>query len=177
MTICTKDRIDYFGKIENGEMRLNDYGKIANENLLAIPDHLKNVIMNEFIVMPNHIHAIIGIFDDHVGNAYMHSTKNVENRNAYMRSLQKNADKTKMTLSKIIQQYKASVTREINSDGTLQNYFQWQKSFHDHIIRNDKSLNNIREYIYYNPIKWEWDIENITNKNPDTNYYTKLFVC
>jgi putative transposase len=81
-----------------------------------------------------------------------------------------------MLLSKIIQQYKASVTREINS---LQNNlpFQWQKSFYDHIIRNEKSLDKLRQYIKYNHLKWSSDIENIdsgsTNKNCK-DYYEEI---
>jgi putative transposase len=92
-----------------------------------------------------------------------------------MRSLQDN-DKTQMLIPKIIQQYKASVTRQINSNRDSKTYFAWQKSFYDHIIRNDKSLDNIREYTFYNPVKWEWGIENKLNKIEEKDYYTKLFV-
>ena len=93
--------------------------------------------------------------------------------NAYMRSLQ---DRTKMLLSKTIQQYKASASRKINS---LQNapYFQWQKSFYDHIIGNEESLQHIRQYIVYNPLKWGLDIENRNNYSPHKNcsdYYEEV---
>ena len=69
-----------------------------------------------------------------------------------------------MLLPKIIQQYKASVTRKIND---LQNdiSFQWQKSFYDHVIRNGNELNRIREYIRNNPMKWDLDRENPLSKN------------
>lgn len=89
-----------------------------------------------------------------------------------MRSLQ---DKTKMLLSKLIQQYKSSVTREVNS---LHNsfHFKWHKSFYDHIIRNENTLNNIREYIRNNPLKWELDIENRINiKKHNKDYYKEIF--
>jgi hypothetical protein len=64
-----------------------------------------------------------------------------------------------MLLSKAIQQYKSAVTRKINllGDGFS---FQWQKSFYDHVIRNDRSLANLRQYVQNNPLKWELDVEN-----------------
>ena len=81
--------------------------------------------------------------------------------NAFMHSLQ---DKTKMLLSKIIQQYKASVTHKINNlQSDLQ--FQWQRSFYDHVIRNENELSGIREYIQNNPLKWDLDRENPLSKN------------
>jgi len=80
-----------------------------------------------------------------------------------------------MLLSGVIQQYKASVTREINS--IQKDYcFRWHKSFYDHIIRNEKTLNNIREYIRSNPLRWELDIENRINiKKHNKDYYKEIF--
>jgi putative transposase len=152
VTICTKNRVEWFGKVENGEMCLSTFGKVAKDFWAEIPLHFQHIRIDEFSVMPNHVHGILIIEEDLVGNAYMRSHK----RNAFMHSLQ---DKTKMLLSKIIQQYKSSVTRKINS---MQNdfKFEWQKSFYDHIIRSEKSLENIRQYTQSNPLKWELDIEN-----------------
>ena len=63
-------------------------------------------------------------------------------------------------LSEIIRGFKTFSSRKINEEIKIDNKFRWQKSFHDHIIRNDKSLENLRQYIMYNPLKWELDIEN-----------------
>ena len=93
--ICTKNREAWFGKIESGKMILNKFGEITKNFWVEIPKHFKNVALDEFIVMPNHVHGIVII----VGNAYMRYLQN----------------RTKMLLSRIIQQYKSSVTREINS--------------------------------------------------------------
>ena len=59
ITLCTQNRANLFGKIENKEMSLNDAGRIANECWLNIPNHFPNVILHEFIIMPNHVHGII----------------------------------------------------------------------------------------------------------------------
>jgi REP element-mobilizing transposase RayT len=137
-------------------MRLSQFGEVARNFWVEIPEHFKEVRTDEFSVMPNHFHGIL-IIEEGVGNAYMHSSGG----NACMRSLQ---DRTKMLLSKIIQQYKASVSRKINS---MQNnfHFQWQKSFYDHVIRDERELRQIREYIQNNPLKWDLDRENPLSKN------------
>jgi REP element-mobilizing transposase RayT len=77
-----------------------------------------------------------------------------------VRSLQ--GDRTKMLLSKIIQGFKAAVTKKIN-ESQNQFYFQWQKSFYDHIIRDESELNRVRIYIINNPINWEADRNNEEN--------------
>ena len=133
---------------KEGEIFLNKYGKIAKDFWTAIPHHFSNVSTDAFSIMPNHIHGILIIERDAVAVG-----------NAYMRSLQ---NRTKMTLSKVVQQYKASVTREINA-AQKEFCFEWQKSFYDHVLRNEKSLDNLRQYIRYNHLKWEFDIENRGN--------------
>jgi len=162
ITICTKNREEWFGKIESGIMRLNEFGEIARDFWFEIPSHFKEIKTDEFSVMPNHLHGILIIEEKTlgngmVGNAYMRSHQ----RNAYMHSLQ---GRTKMLLPRVAQQYKAVVTRKINS---LQNdfHFRWQKSFYDHIIRSEESLDNIREYIQNNPLRWDLDSENPSSKN------------
>ena len=173
VTICTKDKEEWFGRVDGGEMRLNEFGKIASNFWAEIAAHFKYVSIDAFSVMPNHVHGILIIEENMarkmVGNADLRS----DQRNAFMHSLQ---DRTKMLLSKIIQQYKASVTRKINSleDGLN---FGWQKSFYDHVIRNDRSLDNLRRYIINNPLKWELDIENKKGNSPYKNcvdYYGEV---
>lgn len=118
-------------------MILNEYGEIVHTCWLEIPRHFPNVILDAFIVMPNHIHGIVVIendYHDYVGNADLRSLpiKNI---------------RTKMALSKIIHGHKSSVSRKIKRS-------LWQRSFYDHIIRNEQSLQTIREYIRNNPLQW-----------------------
>lgn len=157
VTICTQHRREWFGKARNGKIDLNIFGEIAGDLWAEIPKHFQYIGIDEFAVMPNHVHGILIVGQDLVGNAYMRSYRG----NAFMHSLQ---DKTKMLLPKVIQQYKSSVTRKINSlrKGL---HFEWQKSFYDHVVRDEKSLEYIREYIQNNPLKWELDRENPLSKN------------
>lgn len=167
ITICTKNRKEWFGKAGSRIMCLNEFGEIARDLWVEIPTHFKEIGIDEFSVMPNHIHGILIIEEGMVGNAYMRSHQ----RNAFMHSLQ---DKTKMLLPKIIQQYKSSVTRKINSM-QKDSRFDWQKSFYDHVIRSERSLESIREYIQNNPLKWDLDRENPLSKNfnLDHDHYWK----
>ena len=67
VTICVKDKIEYFGKIENNKMILNEIGKIANQCWLEIPKHFPDVKLDEHIIMPNHLHGIVVIENNPVG--------------------------------------------------------------------------------------------------------------
>lgn len=134
VTICIKDKEEFFGKIDDGKMVLNEYGKIAQKCWLEIPDHFSDVETDEFIIMPNHIHGIVVI----------NNTGNVGNGHA--RSLQ-SCQRQGQKLFVIIGTFKSAVSKNVHRK-ISENNFQWQKSFYDHIIRDEKSLENIREYIF-----------------------------
>ncbi|MFA5769886.1 MAG: transposase [Patescibacteria group bacterium] len=148
ITICTKDRQKYFGNIINDKMILNQYGNITKQCWNDISKHFKNIELDEFQIMPNHVHGIIII-----------EYTNQSVGNAYMRSLQTNhwQYRTKMLLPKIIHEFKSATSRFIRKHNSS---FQWQKSFYDHIIRNEYSLFRIRQYIRDNPINWNEDRNN-----------------
>jgi len=168
VTLCTEDKVNYFGEIVYEEMVLNNCGKIASEYWKQIEEHFKNIILDEFVVMPNHLHGIIAIITD----LKRQDTDFVGD--AYMRPLMKNTGKTKMLLCKVIQQYKSSVTRKINN---LHNVgFGWQRSFYDRIIRTNREFYNVQSYIHDNPLRWALDIENTDCfLHSAKDYYNKIF--
>ena len=149
VTICTKNKNNYFGEIKNNKMILNEYGNITKQCWENITKHFSNVELDEFQIMPNHIHGIIII-----------RNSNQSVGNAYMRSLQTDhwQYRTKMLLSIIVHEFKSAVSRSIRKYNSS---FQWQKSFYDHIIRNEYSLFRIRKYIKDNLGNWEDDRNNI----------------
>ncbi|MCK4635355.1 MAG: transposase [Candidatus Moranbacteria bacterium] len=154
VTICTKDKKYFFGEIKDGEMVLNDYGKIAKKCWLDLPNHYVNCQLDEFIFMPNHMHGIV-IIDNDI----------VESDNFVVgNGLKPFPTKGKKLhgLSEIMRGFKTFSSRRINETNPV-NKFQWQKSFYDHVVRNDESLCKIREYIMINPEKWEFDKENLDN--------------
>lgn len=131
VTICTKNKSKYFGKVVEDQVILSEYGLIAKEELLKTETIRKNVRIDEFIVMPNHIHAILIL----------------ENTN--------DSKTNPVTLGNIIGQFKGKVTKRLKDNGVID--FEWQSRFYEHIIRNEKSYLKIKEYIMLNPLKWHLD--------------------
>ena len=161
VTICTKDRKEFFGRVKEEKMNLNNYGEIVNQCWYELPKHYLNCSLDSFVIMPNHFHGIIVINNKNiVGNGFKPFPTH--------------------GLSEIIRGFKTFSSRKINEKITDVSKFQWQKSFYDHVIRNEKSQNNLREYIMYNPMKWELDIENIrsgairSSQKSCKDYYKKI---
>jgi len=149
VTICTYKKKEYFGEIVNGKMNLSEIGKVTENELLKTEQIRQNVKMDEYVIMPNHVHAIIVIFN-HVSvethcNASLHNTFGPQSNN----------------LASIIRGYKSSIKRYTNKNNIL---FNWQPRFYDHIIRTEKSYLEIKQYIRNNPRNWSEDEENITLK-------------
>jgi len=160
VTICTDKHIHHFGEVKNGEMILNEFGKVADENWINIAKLHEHVDIDYHIIMPNHMHGIIII--NSVGDANTIQPRQKFNVvDAKFASTTHVIDRTKMELSKLIQQYKRSVTIEIKTSKQQTN-FKWQRSFYDRIIRNEKELFYIRNYIEQNPLRWEIE-KNIEN--------------
>src|SRR3972149_11281080 len=152
VTICTKNQECVFGRIADGKMLLTRIGNIAKRLWLEIPEHFKNVELDEFIIMPNHIHGIVIIENQHCRDAI----NGVSTTDGGGITLAHNPMLSENSLSKIIRWYKGRCTFEINKI-QITIHFAWQSRFYDHIIRNEKSLQKIREYIHYNPLKWGID--------------------
>ncbi len=172
ITICTYAKEHFFGDIQNGKMQLSLIGLIAEKFLADIPNHFNYAKIDEYVVMPNHVHVLLhinnqnslvetfhhnafrkGIEDEDIF-IYVRKTlqcnTSTENKNEFMSGI----SPKKGSVSTIIRSYKSIVTREarkINSD------FSWQERFHDHIIRNDTSYYKIKNYIKNNPENWETD--------------------
>ena len=159
VTICTRDRLPFFGKIENYKMILNECGEIAKKCWLETTEHFPKIKIEEFVIMPNHFHGII-IINDFVGNRHACSLQNNKLNIAHACSLQNtHENRQHQKLPVIIGSFKSAVTKLIHRK--YDKNFQWQKSYYDHIIRNESSLNKIREYIRKNPQNWDTDKNNL----------------
>jgi len=161
VTICTKGREHFFGEIENEIMNVSDIGKIANQFWQEIPKHFPFVNLDEFIIMPNHVHGIIEINWNIIDKPESVETQNFASLHGveYKQYKNKFGPQSK-NLSSIIRGFKVGVKKY----ATMNNVnFAWQSRFYDHIIRNDESLNKIREYVITNPKMWERDRNNLEN--------------
>jgi putative transposase len=145
VTICTKDRQHCFGAVRSGETELSEMGKIVRKCLTDLSLKLSFVEVDEFVIMPNHVHAIIFI-------------NNPKKERAIK---EKKFQPEKRSLSLVIRNFKSTVTLLARrSIGMLD---VWQPRFYDHIIRNDDELNRIRTYIRNNPAQWDMDKNNPEN--------------
>ena len=160
ITICTKDMVNYFGEIRNFVMGLNDIGCMVAKYWQEIPKHFSNVRLDEWVVMPNHVHGIVIIdrpqplFTNRRDAINRVSTGNCTNGGITGH----HNPMGKGSLGEIIRWFKGRTSFEIHKRYPR---FQWQPRFYDQIITGDKELLEIREYIYYNPQMWDRD----RNKN------------
>jgi len=148
ITICTKGRKHFFGKIDSEKMELSATGEIAEKMWFEIPNHHEYVELGEFVVMPNHVHGIILLNKpvDVVGTGNALSLQDVgKNRFQHI---------GKNTISSIVGSYKSAVTKHANRLGLPNG---WQSRFHDRIIRDADEYDRIAEYIIKNPEKWFLD--------------------
>lgn len=158
VTICTKNRDCFFGNIDNGVMVLSELGGIVKNEWIKTfqlrPD--MNLQMGEFVIMPNHFHAIITIDENEYNNKCrdaMHCVSKDTN-NVTIKHENKFGPQSK-NLASIIRGFKSSVTinaRKIHAD------FAWQTRFHEHIVRNNESFYKISNYIINNTLQWENDM-------------------
>lgn len=158
VTICTQNRKHLFGCIKNGVMYLNLNGNIAYKYFNEIPKHHNNINIDQFVIMPNHVHGIITVGTRHAVSSV--NNTNDFNGTRHAVPLRKFGVPMSNSLSSIIGSYKSAVTKHINKSSTRFNGSIWQRNYYDHIIRDDTDLNRIRMYIQNNPINWHKDALN-----------------
>ena len=141
VTFCMKDRHEFFSHIVDAELILTKYGKIVDEVIKNL-SILYKVEIDYYVIMPDHIHLIL-ILDEFVKTT--------------------SKGKYKFSLSDIIGKLKSYSSRKIRELLNEDEQFYWQKSFYDRVIRNEKELFSIRQYIHNNPINWEYEKNNPEN--------------
>lgn len=147
ITICSFKKNCVFGKIENGKMILNELGEIVKNEWLKTPVIRPNIIIDEFVIMPNHFHGILIISDKNIGRGTMHRAPTVE----------KFGQPTSNSIPTIIRGFKSAVTKQIKINRDNRNFPVWQRNYYERIIRDENELNKIRNYINYNPLNWKTD--------------------
>jgi REP element-mobilizing transposase RayT len=128
---------------------LSHLGTIADPCWQAIPEHFRAVELGAHVIMPNHVHGIITIHENSVGARHASSLR----RDSVVPG----------SLGATIGSFKAAVTKQIGRTNTLSE--SWQRNYHDHIIRDDKDLQNKTDYIEANPRLWAEDEENVAERS------------
>jgi putative transposase len=135
VTICVQNRECLFGNISQNQMLLNDAGKMVSDDWLSLPARFPSVILDEFIVMPNHFHGIIYISPNSLDRP---------------------------TLGRIIGAFKSITNNNYMTGVNIQNWQPfnkrlWQRNYYEHIVRDDSALEKIQGYIQNNPATWQID--------------------
>ena len=150
VTICTVERRCIFGEIVDGQMRVNRNGLIVAKQWAGLPSHYANTSLDEFVIMPNHVHGIIHLTEgssSSVGAGFQPADA-------------AHASKPQHGLPEIIRGFKTYSSLEVNRlRGTPGNPV-WQRNYYEHVVRTEDDLDAIRKYIAENPLKWADDEEN-----------------
>jgi putative transposase len=154
VTLCVHGRECLFGKIVNGGMRLNECGGIVHDEWKRTFQIRPELHIDEFVIMPNHFHAIIFIRDSRRGDPPVAPTK-----------MRPHGPKP-FSIGAAMAGFKSVTTKRINQIRNTPGSPVWQRNYYDHICRNGNELNRIREYIRNNPSQWDSDEENPCGKSP-----------
>ncbi len=161
VTICTRNRTCLFGDLVDGAMRLNEAGIIVQATWGGLPDHYGNVRLDAFVVMPNHVHAVIVL----TGGVQPHLTAGAAPGPAATETVDGPAPVDAIPprqhgLPEVVRGFKTFSARSINVSRDLHGHPVWQRNYYEHIIRDEDDLNRIRQYIIDNPMQWAFDHEN-----------------
>jgi putative transposase len=150
VTICVNNRQCLLGEIDSsGTMRLNQFGVIILEAWESIPEHHHHVELDAFVVMPNHMHGIL-LFDP-PSSVVGHNTQSPSNT-PIMQVIPG-------SLGAVVRSFKSAASKHINLLRSGSTDSIWQRNYHEKIIRNERMLNALREYIFANPSNWAFDEE------------------
>lgn len=169
LTICCQNREHWLGKINNKKMELNEYGNIVEQQIEWLEQHYPYFVLHNFVIMPNHLHILAEI--NRMGN-------NISDNNEFFLERMSRAGRDRpqqkrnvptdddirdddrppqkiKSISELMGAFKTTSSKKIHRAGNTD--FQWQRSFHDHIVKSGESYKRIHAYINLNPTKWAED--------------------
>lgn len=158
VTIVAWHRECLFGEVVNKEMKLNGYGEIVKHAWFDLPQHYRHVSLGAFVIMPNHVHGMIVFNDDRRGGSVVGNdaiSSNSETRP--YKTIKRHA------LPEIVRAFKSFSAKRINVLRGMQGIPLWQRNYYEHIIRNERDLQDKTDYIESNPMLWDEDDENPMN--------------
>jgi len=140
VTICCHERAPVFGIVRDGRMRPNDLGGIVSRCWKAIPEHHGGVALDEFVLMPDHVHGLLALGFDTAGGRATSSRRAAAAPHPVL-----------PRLGTVVGAFKSAAGRLVNLHRGTPGPAVWQRGYHEHIVRNEDDLRRIREYIAMNP--------------------------
>jgi REP element-mobilizing transposase RayT len=148
VTICAFQRECLFGEMADGEIRLNEVGHLVDDSWRQILDHFSGVDIDRYVIMPNHFHGIVTT----VGAGFPRpDSRNVAHQGG------ETPPQRQATLGQIVGYFKYQSTKTINQTRDNPGLPVWQRNYYERVIRNERELAAIRQYIVDNPGKWAED--------------------
>lgn len=141
ITICAHERRCFFGEVVGEAIRLSQLGRIVEAECLRSPEIRREVELDAYVIMPNHLHGIVAI-----------------DQTVHIDAIEPRS--RRRSLGSFVNAFKATTTRRINELRATPGAAVWQRNYYEHIVRSEDELNRIREYIAINPAKWAADREN-----------------
>jgi REP element-mobilizing transposase RayT len=161
VTICAYNRECLFGLVLGSSVRLNEFGHIVEAEWLNTSLVRPLVEVDQFIVMPNHLHGIVVIHEEVSSNPSVGATRRVAPTR--VAPTVHPIGPAPGSLGAIVGQFKSVVTKRINALRGTPGASVWQRNYYEHVIRSEYDMNRVREYIANNPIKWDSDRNNPEN--------------
>lgn len=154
VTVCTHHREMLFGEVVNDIVRLNTFGQIVREEWFRSAEIRREIELypDEFVVMPNHIHGIVWIVEWDGTNVGASGRSPLHDR-----PFQRPRGPAPRSLASFVAGFKSAVTRCINHVRGSLGTSVWQRNYWEHVIRTERVLNAIRQYIHANPSRWSFD--------------------
>ena len=160
ITVCAAERRSIFGRVAEGRVALSPLGEICNQCVLGIPAHFAHVRVVEFVVMPNHLHAVLVL---HVGARY------IVPGDRGTRTPERFQQPVAGSVPTIVRTLKAAVTRRAGSELKWAGGEIWQRNYYERVLRDGKEYAETSRYVAENPLRWEWDRENLQQKQVDAD--------
>ncbi len=166
VTICARDRAALFGSLQDQRFHANDLGRVVQSCWQAIPNHFPNVTLDEWVLMPNHLHGIVVNWGDKgptcrapadprsPGVAFPPVVKEAEQPNRF-------GPLVPNSLGSVVRAFKAAATKTARESGAWSTGTIWQRGYHERLIRTARELEDRRNYIRENPLRWATDRERL----------------
>lgn len=152
VTLTAHERTEIFGHLSAGQVQLNSLGEIVLDEWLRTPKVRPEVELDEFIIMPDHLHGIIVICEER--NGVTGSLKKLVGANCDSPQRETPFRSPSRTLGAIIRGFKGATTKRINEARSKPGEKVWQRNYYEHVVRDEKDLSRIQRYIRENPVRF-----------------------
>ncbi|MCL5257095.1 MAG: transposase [Chloroflexi bacterium] len=155
LTLCTYDKKPLLGEVLDGQVKLSQYGSIIEREWLRTSEIRSEVELDEFVIMPNHLHCIVFFKEPQADRDRAHGRAPLQEGASDSQDLRK-----PRSLGSLVAGFKSAATTQINALRGTPGVPVWQRNYYEHVIRNEEELQRVRHYVLTNPTRWELDSEN-----------------